>query len=286
MKRTHCEVSRNCNNLTPPGMLVCADCANQLAIALITVPLLANALDDAHTKTQRFASAGGRGYHPDPDESPVPFNGNASEARAVMLHALLEAGDFIARDRGYHRPLDTFTALAGFLGSQVSWIRAHHNGPAMVRRLLDVVRDADRVVDRPADYQYLGVCEYELDGGATCTAELYAHPARLEVECRGCGAVHPIKERRAWLRGLAEDRTLTPTKLCQAVDGLGVQVTPKQIENWTQRGRIEPVGHTLTKPHRPLYRVGDVVDLVEADALRRDAATSRTVAIQGSRSPS
>lgn len=282
MNLPHCTVSARCNNLCPPGALVCSDCANGLALELLFVPLLANAIEDAYVKSQHFG-ASGLGM-PNPDESPVPFSPRASEARAELLAALTEAADAIAVRRGYFRPLNTFRALSRWLASQVSWIRVEPDGPAMVRRLHEVIRAASRVVDRPADLVMLGHCNGVLtqpvDGraaGETCGAELHALANRTEVTCRACGSVHQIADRRAWLLGRAEEVQLPAVALQRAIDGLGVAVTAKQIEHWAARGRLLAAGTTkLRGVARPVYRVGDVLDIVKADQVRRDHHIKRT----------
>lgn len=271
-----CTVSKSCNNTCPPGALVCSDCANDLAISLLFVPLIGSALEDAHVKGQRFGATG-VGL-PNPDESPVPFSPRASEARAELLAALVQAADAIASRRELFRPLDTFVALSRFLAAQVSWIRVEHDGPDMVRHLQQVMRAASRVVDRPADVVMLGHCNGTIDAptegrqmGDTCGAPLYGPANRPEVTCRVCRYVHQTAERRAWLLGAAELVELPAAAMYRAVDGLGVDVTPKQLENWAARGRLTRAGTIrVLGRDRPTYRVGDVLDIVNADRKRRD----------------
>lgn len=265
-----CRARRDCENTCPPGMAVCSDCANDLALSLLYVPLIAGALEDAHVKGQRFG-ASGTGV-PNPDESPVPFSPRASEARVELLAALTEAADAIAHRRECFRPLNTFVALSRFLAASVSWIRAEHDGPEMVRHLQTVIRSASRVVDRPADVVMLGHCNGTTEAGETCGAVLYSPANRVQVTCRTCGYVHEVQDRRAWLLGAAEEIELPAAALQRAVDGLGVEVTAKQLEHWAARGRLVRAGTIrVLNRERPTYRVGDVLDIVNADRQRRDA---------------
>lgn len=276
-----CRVRSDCRNTCPPGMSVCSDCGNDLALTLLHVLLLGNALEDAHIKSMRFSVEGlGRRNE---DESPVPFNPRASRASAELLAALTEAADFIAREREYFRPMNTFAALARFLAAQVSWIRAHHDGPAMVQRLHQVIDQAARVVDRPADVVALGRCGVEMESSpearllraigirvVACDEQLYALANAETTTCRACRAEHEVKARRAWLLGAAEEVALPAKQLARAVDGLGVAVTPMMIDNWSRRGRLVASGTTTSRPARPTYRVGDVLDIVNADRAKRD----------------
>ena len=272
-----CAVTSRCKNTCPPGMAVCSDCANSLALSLLYVPLIAGALEDALVKGQRFGTTSVA--LPNPDESPVPFSPRASAARDELLTRLTEAADAIAHRAEFFRPLNTFTALSRFLASNVRWIRSQHDGPAMVRHLTAVIRDASRVVDRPADLVMLGHCNYEYsedvdghDAGDLCGAALYAPANRDEVTCRSCGAVHQAGDRRAWLLREVEGVTLPATSLQRAVDGLGITVNTKQLENWAARGRLVPAGTIrVLGRDRPTYRVGDVIDVVNAERKRRDA---------------
>jgi hypothetical protein len=273
-----CAVTSRCKNTCPPGTAVCSDCANELGLSLLYVPLIAGALEDAHVKGQRFGTTSVA--LPNPDESPVPFSPRASDARAELLAALTQAADAIASRADLFRPLDTFRALSRFLASQVSWIRVQHDGPAMVRHLTGVLTAASRVVDRPADVVMLGHCNGTIGEGIegrrpgdTCGVALYAPANRPEVTCRTCLHVHQAHDRRAWLLGEAEEVTLPAAALQRAIDGLGVDVTPKQIMHWAARGRLEPAGSIrVLGRDRPTYRVGDVLDIVNADRRRRDAA--------------
>lgn len=271
-----CAVSDRCKNTCPPGTTVCSDCANDLGLSLLYVPLIAGALEDAHVKGQRFGVTG-TGI-PNEDESPVPFSHYASKARAELLGALTEAADAIAARAGYFRPLNTFRALSRFLASQVSWIRVQHDGPDMVVHLTRVLTAASRVVDRPADVVMLGHCNGTIGEGVegrvpgvVCGEALYAPANRKEVTCRTCQHVHQADDRRAWLLGEAEEVRLPAAALQRAVDGLGIEVNTKQLENWAARGRLARVGTVrVLGRERPTYRVGDVLDLVKADRVRRD----------------
>lgn len=288
-RRSTCRV-RRCANTTPPGMVVCGDCADSLVRDLLIVPGLALALESAHTKSLRFgASTPSRAPVPssqDQEESPLPFNPKASETSALLLDTLTRWADLVAHQRGYFRPLNTVPVLARWLAQQVVWLRSAEIGPEAVQRIRAVIRRSLHVVDRPADRLYAGPCdatvEVEVPPTTTepapdaaqqpttvsvpCGADLYAEAGDLAATCTSCGKVFPLAERRKWLLGEAEDMLLPATELARAIDGLGADVTPHMIRVWKDRGRLVPHGSTSTG--RPLYRVGDVMDLVNAAALR------------------
>lgn len=200
-----------------------------------------------------------------PDETGLvrlPYGYRASEARWELLSTMTATGDDIAARRGLFRPLNTLDALANWLGHQVQWLRQQPDGADTIAALTDLLSAARRVIDRPADRKYAGPCTattVDEDGLVQgCAGELYALPGHTTVTCPDCGASYPLDARRAWLRDQAEDMLLPATELARAVDGLGVQVKAATLRKWASRKRILNRG---TDTH-PLYRVGDVIDLV------------------------
>lgn len=267
-----CQVA-GCGKTTPPGTVVCQECADKLVMQLLVVPGLALALEEAHRKALRFSTTS-MVPHPsatEQEESPIPFDPRASAALALLVNTLTSWADLIAWSWGAHRPLDTPSALARWLAYYVTWMRSWDRGPEAVERIGAAVRHAFRVVDRPADRLYAGPCTAVLQpeggGRVECGADLYALPRETVVRCELCGATYVLEDRRQWLLGKAEDMLLPAGELARAIDGLGVDVTPELIRKWAERGRL--TAHGTTRSGRPVYRVGDVRDLVLATATRR-----------------
>lgn len=289
----------DCSRQVPPGMLVCGDCSNALALELLGVPSLFVALDEAHRKGLRFSSSRPRPLGrpgddigpPEPERLRVqalPFDETASERRRTLLGALTQWADTVAAAAGWTRPLDTPVALSTFLVRQVSWIRSWEQGPELVERLTSAIRHGARAVDRPADLRYAGPCGATLvddDGLAqVCEEEVYAAAGRPDAECRGCGAQYPLDERRSWLLAQVEDMLLPASDVAAAARGLGVEVTSAMIRGWAHRGELASHGTRDRLDadgvvhRRPLYRVGDVlqqVASVERRRAKREAKTRR-----------
>lgn len=298
--RPTCHLDR-CHREVPPGMLVCGDCSNALALELIGVPSLFVALDEAHRKGLRFSSSRPRPLgRPGDDVGPpeperlraqaLPFDPTASIRRRTLLDALTRWADAVAAAAGWTRPLDTPVALSTFLMRQVSWIRSWEQGPELVERLTSAIRHASRAVDRPADLRYAGPCGATLvddDGLAqVCEEEVYAVAGRPNAECRGCGAEYPLSERRSWLLSKVEDMLLPASEVAAAVRGLGVEVTAAMIRGWAHRGEITSHGSRRWVDvdgrvrERPLYRVGSILQQV-ADVERRRAKREAKAAGRG-----
>ncbi len=101
-----------------------------------------------------------------------------------------------------------------------------------------------------------------------CGTDLYAMPGDTQVTCPACGARYDVAERRAWLLDAAEDRLATTTEIARAITTLaGQDLTTERLRQWAARGRLTV--RARTPDDRPLYRVGDVLSLLHADATRR-----------------
>lgn len=275
--RERCQVAR-CKAQVPPGMLVCGTCADKLYLDLSQIPGLALALEAAHAKQLHFGTTRPTlTLATEEEEAPVPFNPVASTTAAVLLDTLVAWSERIAAERHIDlpprevlRPLSTWTVLGAWLCAQVSWLRSSPLGPEAVEKLGAAVGAARSVVDRPSDMVYAGPCNAStVDGDGlhqVCGEDLYARAGEISVTCTSCGAKHALSDRRQWLLGKVEDMLLPASELARAIDGLGVDVTPTAIWKWKERGRLTPHG-TDGRGH-PLYRVGDVMDVVNAAAAR------------------
>jgi len=160
---------------------------------------------------------------------------------------------------------------AQFLLTQLDWIRKHGDAAAYVDELSAAAALLARCVDRPPTAAYAGPCWVKLEDGR-CDFELYAPEGASTVKCGGCGTVHDMDARRRWLRGEAEDALAIAATLAAGLSSLDMPVTSSAIRNLAARGRIVAHGHD---PHgRPLYRVGDVVDVLIDQARRKAGAAA------------
>lgn len=270
MTQTPCAID-TCDRPVPDTCFVCPGCGDRLATLLGEVPGILDDLDDVIARQVRFTTGTTRGT----DDAPLPFNPAGSDARYVLASTLRVWARLIAEQRGTAPTSWQPAALGPWLAGQVEWLRAQAAGTEAVGELDTAIRQARRVTDRPADRQYAGPCTAVVpdeDGLATaCGLDLYARPGADTVECRACGTAYPLAGRRAWLLRQAEDVLLTAPDIARAVDGLGVQVSPKTVESWVRRGQLVARGRTVLPDGRSAatYRVGDVLDRVHGAAARR-----------------
>lgn len=175
-------------------------------------------------------------------------------------------------------PRDDQVSCCHYLQRLLPRIVAAEWASDMLDEMLDLERRLRRFVDRPADRWYAGPCTAGLHGlEATwfCGTELYAELGKPEVTCRECGISYDVAERRAWLLAAAEDRWETATTIARAVVvwtdyDRGESRLVRRISDWAKRDRILVRGRREVDGRpRPLYRLGDVLDLLADDA--RDA---------------
>ena len=234
----------------------------------------------------RIGSGGGAAKVP-AHESAVPFVDSATDL-LEQLHGLLAAwAARTMREDQADAPVGPRRAAPRTLGTDdlAAWLlgRLHtlEHRPGVTREHLDrlrpLVRRARAVIDRPHDRWFAGPCATPLrdDAGdlviehgeqAYCEAELWAKPGAPVVVCVACGAHHRLETRRAELLRLARDRELRAVDVSRALTSLGMPCTPDRIRKWKQRHRLGVA--SLDDDGLPLYRVGDVMDLLVADAHR------------------
>jgi hypothetical protein len=238
---------------------------------------------------QSRMGAGGGGAATPKHERALPFVATANDL-AVELHAAcLDLAAAVLRTDAHDAPIGPrrpgpasihAADVAAWLLTRLDALAWH---PGIVRtHARDLVRLVARgrtTVDRRPGRWYAGPCATPLrdeagdlvivDGEqAYCDGELYARPEAPVVRCPTCDTGHRVEFRRAELLRLAEDRLETATTLSRALTGLlDTDVRPDRIRQWKRRSRLVSRGHDDNGD--PVYRLGDVLDLLKADAARR-----------------
>jgi hypothetical protein len=179
---------------------------------------------------------------------------------------------------------DPLIAAAQFLAAQLDWLRhaTDEQGQPYAASVFAEIRDcASRMratVEGPADRRYLGPCGApqwvenlggeagcrELEG-PPCEGNVYARDGAPAGHCRTCGAEVDTGERRAWLDAEVRSHAFRAVHIADAY-----RISVDTIRSWAHRGLLVPHGHDADE--RPLFNVGDVLDLAAADAARREQA--------------
>lgn len=132
--------------------------------------------------------------------------------------------------------------------------------------IVGAVDRARSTIDRPADRWYAGTCY----ATTSCTAELWARPGAKHVQCSACGWTYDLADLRDYLIEQAREQFAPAALISQVLSTLELPITVQRIGTWRDRGRIKEYPPAIGDPrHRPRYRLGDVIDLLDADTERR-----------------
>lgn len=266
-----------CGKPTRDAAYLCDDCADQLAHALGDVPWLDEELETTITRQRAIPNEGKASASAtcscDDNEDNCPHGGlpwheQASDIRRT-LHGLLATWCRFCDEEAIRHsspasglPADEMQAMSRWLLWRIDGLTLHDIGPEAHDEITDAVAAARHIIDRRPDRWYAGPCTNAV-AEVVCGADLYAKRTTGDVTCRQCAAVYDVAERRAWLLAEAEDRLADATAVARAVSWLGADaLTPARIRKWAERGRIAVKGH---QGKRPLYRIGDAIDLLAAD---------------------
>lgn len=121
-------------------------------------------------------------------------------------------------------------------------------------------------IDRPEDRYYAGPCGSQpLEPLAPpCPVVLWATADQTVITCPRCRTRWDVAQRRTWLLAAARDVTAPAGEIASALTIMTRRrVAATTIRSWAHRGQLrradDPPGP------RPLYRVGDVLDLLDLD---------------------
>lgn len=250
-----------------PEALLCHSCTTALERELGDVPSIVADLDIMLSKQARIGNGGAAGLA----RERSPINVGAMDPGWVLTNVLTTWTRDVAEVVGFLAEHSTSPsrAAARILLNHIPEIRRHPAVNELFDEITDAIKQARRVVDRPADRIYLGQCLVETpddDGRAvTCLEEIYARPGANEVRCKVCLHDHPVAERRAWLLQRASDMLFTVKEASEMLGEIGrITVTQASIRGYIHRGKIGyRAGNTI--------RLGDLLAVVVDDGERKSA---------------
>jgi DNA-directed RNA polymerase subunit RPC12/RpoP len=190
-------------------------------------------------------------------EHPLPLRLGPVQIRDDLIATLLAWAQHTATRHGHTLPVLFRRQPAQLAG----WLHTYRlvddpDAGDMCAEIGYAVVRARRAADHPPDMLYAGPCE-------DCGADLYAHQRAPQIECKDCGAEYPVEARRKWLLEQVDDQLLTATELSRALPGLIRRpLTSAMIRGLAHRGRLTAHPPLPKKPHDPVYRLGDLLDLL------------------------
>ena len=225
------------------------------------VPGLASALEAAVRGALRFGSPGPVVRSTD---ARLPLVPEAVRARDELLRVLDGQARSIAVVRGVRPPARALVPAAGFLLTQLAWLRTRDDAPARVAAVIDAVRVARRAVEHPsANQAFFGWCTGPLDdAGGCCGKALYAAADVEQVECRWCGAQYDAPLARSTLLAEARPQLLTSAQAALALHALGMSTaSARTVTRWARHGLVSRAGSVPTgQAHegRSLFRLDEI----------------------------
>jgi DNA-directed RNA polymerase subunit RPC12/RpoP len=218
-----------------------------------------------------------------------PVCGSCAHASCAHLVAQRAA----VLPRAADDPVAVATVAARWLlaGRHVEWLRHRPEAVEASEELRYAVALARRAIDRAEPRWYAGQC-----GAVTiatqvvaavfgcsdrCQVELYALPGAERIRCPECGSEHLAAERRAWLLESARDVLAHAELIGRAASALGKPITQAMIRGYAARGRIAERGTDVAG--RPVYQVGEILDVYDDNQRRRAEAALRRAVVEALR---
>ena len=257
-----------CGRPTRDAAFGCDECADDLARALGDVAWLEEELEVTITRQKGidYRGVGGGKGGKKANERPSPVVWGASEARAHLKALLVSWALFCNAEEVRHSessnalPEDNLTALSRWLIWRVDGLMLHEIAADAIDEITSAVADCRRLIDRPAERQYLGECD-------TCkSGKLYARREGQWAICEECDAHFLADEIRAGLLKRLDDRLCTAAEIAKLSTYLGLQAgreqVRKRINQWHARGLI--VEHP-SLADEVTFRFGEVYERLAAD---------------------
>lgn len=256
----------------------CPSCGGKAAAHLRDIIDMTGAARDVAHGQARRGSGGGGGSEPR-----LPLNLGATQRLDAVQRELVMLARMVAEERQgaiWVWTDDAIIEAAMWLTSQTEWLRHHQAADEHFAIIASCARVVEGVARGPSSQRYLGPCGaqlvdvmpvpdgegswdlVEVDIDTPCPGDIYAREGASDGRCRLCGATVGVGDRRAWLDAEVRSRAFRAVEIAQAY---GINVNT--IRSWAARGQLVAHGHD--RDERPLYNVGDVLDLAAADAARR-----------------
>lgn len=96
----------------------------------------------------------------------------------------------------------------------------------------------------------------------TCGADIYARHGMERFKCRVCGASYTAAERMMWTLASGRELMFTAAFIAQALTESGKPVKVDRLYRWAKRGKL--FAWQQDDLGRDLYRIGDVLDLLDS----------------------
>ena len=221
--------------------------------------------------------------------APPPSTQPATDKIANALDEVATAVFGWCRALADDRCIESFPTLTE---RRCGWLESHTASIATLPWAGDVVTDMLKnertlrnILDNADTGETAGICGNEIGREVDeygdvitlyCPRHLYMPPGRSYVTCPECGRAWDGIERRERMQAQAHEELLPIRLLAHAVVALTDEPSPekliRRIEKWVDRQQLEDYGvRVLDGRPRRVYRIGDVLKLVNGEVLPKDA---------------
>lgn len=211
-------------------------------------------------------------------ESPMVWDEDAADVRWALHNTLSSIVRDLCESRGVTYPhVDTSQAMAAWLGrnteaialspgagttyDEVKYLAAHGTSEPDQKPTGIVVR----CVDIRVTPTLVGPCDVVLDTGLECGGDVRVYPGETTAVCKDCEYEHNMLALQVRTLSRLRAETMTARQIGAVLNGV---VKPDTITKWKRRstrlsggGVFSPAG--ITKEGADLFRVGDVIDILE-----------------------
>lgn len=203
-------------------------------------------------------------------ETALPFNNHASDAKWGLRNTISTWARVFAEENPHlvFEP-ETVEDAARWMTQFPDLLADHPAAVEMYADIHEAVKEARRVVDRPAERVFAGRCDFVMND-EECNTRLFAVAHRYEVSCPTCGTEYRVEERRAeilkWLRGeRATARVITDALKNFANIGINM----KSIRTWARRGLIP---NYASEGEVPVHQIGETLDFARSVKATRESS--------------
>ncbi|MFD3748349.1 hypothetical protein [Nocardia sp. NPDC058633] len=266
------------------GLRLCVTCGVSLVDALREIPDLLAELDTARSGQTKFAGerVGGASA-----EVALPIADVTREAergvrllgereRSALINVLITWARTIAETNGSEFPSRTTGGLVEWLINRPHELRGHVAAEDLHSDILGAVIGLRRIVDRPADRRFVGLCPVIRDGRA-CGANLWAEVGASWVRCRTCREQHSVSELEDQAVESARHMLCTMPEVLRACEAMRRPIGKTTGYRWAREGKLvrrkwlhrtehgEQISDLWADGATPVYLLGDALELARRE---------------------
>jgi hypothetical protein len=241
---------------------LCSSCAEAFEYRLAEVDAVLTELAHAVPRLTLTATYGDRAPGVRALHAPAPVNVSAVSPADELTRLLMNACLHLAARTRVQRVGKGAEASASYLIKHMKHLVSLSWAPRLCDEIGALIKDCERVTQEHNPRVFAGTC-------AECETDLYAAKGDHEARCKTCGATYEVLKWQAYAQTAKDYYIGSPADLSRKLSApqYGIEVTADQIRKWGSRGKLE-----RTNPEQdetgihlpPVYRLGDVLDLVQA----------------------